>query len=163
LATEWIKARRLAMKLSSSVSYAIGILLQVHVKGEVGPTTAATIAAGCKFPPRFLYRILRRLVDAGLLTGISGPGGGYALARKPRRISLLDVVKAVEGPLETSQLTPVCQTHRAAMRLVNRTSAVIGRQTARELRKATLDKLIRLLPAAKAKARSKGRRKRRSS
>ena len=53
------------MKLSSSISYAIGILLQVHVKGQEGPTTAATIATGCKFPPRFLYRILRRLVDAG--------------------------------------------------------------------------------------------------
>jgi Rrf2 family protein len=140
------------MKLSSSVSYAVGILLQVHVKGQDGPTTAATIAAGCKFPPRFLYRILRRLVDAGLLTGVSGPGGGYGLARKPRRISLLDIVSAVEGPLESSQLAPVCGDHRAAIRLVNQASARIGKQSARELAKVTLDRLIRALPKPKRAA-----------
>ena len=144
------------MKLSSSVSYAVGILLQVHVKGRDGPTTAATIATGCKFPPRFLYRILRRLVDAGLLTGVSGPGGGYALARSPRRISLLDVVTAVDGPLETSQLTPVCANHRAAMRMVNQTSGRIGKQTARELGRLNLQKLIGVLP--KSRAESKARR-----
>jgi Rrf2 family protein len=150
--------QKLAMKLSSSVSYAIGILLQVHVKGQDGPTTAATIAAGCKFPPRFLYRILRRLVDAGLLTGVSGPGGGYALARKPRRIRLLDVVTAVEGPLETSQLVPVCPQHRAAMRMVNAASSRIGKQSARELAKVTLEKLIGVLPKErKAKGRGRGK------
>ncbi len=144
------------MKLSSSVSYAIGILLQVHVKGREGPTTAASIAAGCKFPPRFLYRILRRLVDAGLLTGVSGPGGGYALARKPRRIRLLDVVTAVEGPLETSQLLPVCVNHRAAMRMVNSASARIGKQSARELGRLNLEGLIRVLPKER---KAKGRRR----
>src|SRR5688572_15423654 len=145
------------MKLSSSVSYAVGILLQVHVKGRDGPTTAATIAAGCKFPPRFLYRILRRLVDAGLLTGVSGPGGGYALARTPRRISLLDVVTAVDGPLEMSQLMPVCSNHRAAMRLVNQTSGQIGKQSARELGRLNLDKLIRVLPKPRSKPKNKAR------
>jgi Rrf2 family iron-sulfur cluster assembly transcriptional regulator len=150
------------MKLSSSVSYAVGVLLQVHVKGQDGPTTAATIAAGCKFPPRFLYRILRRLVDAGLLTGVSGPGGGYALARKPRRISLLDVVTAVEGPLETSQLPPVCIHHRSAMRLVNQATARIGRQSARELAKVNLDKLVRVLPKGKGKPKARARRSARS-
>lgn len=144
------------MKLSSSVSYAVGILLQVHVKGQDGPTTAATIATGCKFPPRFLYRILRRLVDAGLLTGVSGPGGGYGLARKPRRISLLDIVAAVEGPLESSQLSPVCANHRTAMRLVNQASARVGKQSARELAKVTLDKLIRMLPKPKRPTRRTG-------
>jgi Rrf2 family protein len=141
------------MKLSSSVSYAVGILLQVHVKGREGPTTAATIAAGCKFPPRFLYRILRRLVDAGLLTGVSGPGGGYGLARKPRRISLLDIVAAVEGPLESSQLSPVCANHRSAMRLVNQASQRIGKHASRELSKLTLEKLIGSLPKARRPAR----------
>src|SRR5688572_14260773 len=146
------------MKLSSSVSYAVGILLQVHVKGQDGPTTAATIAAGCKFPPRFLYRILRRLVDAGLLTGVSGPGGGYALARPPRKITLPDVVTAVEGPLETAQLSPVCANHRKAMKLVNQTSVRIGKQTGKELAKVNVQKLIALLP----KPRRKAGRKRRS-
>src|SRR5688500_5065483 len=88
------------MRLTGSVSYAVGVLLKVEREGKGEAMTAARIARGARFPPRFLYRILRRLVDAGLLTGVSGPGGGYALARRPRRINLLDIVTAVEGPDE---------------------------------------------------------------
>ena len=69
------------MKLTRSVSYGIGILLQIHQQSRGAPVTAAKIARGCRFPPRFLYRVLHKLVDAGLLRGTSGPGGGYALAR----------------------------------------------------------------------------------
>ena len=147
------------MKLSSSVSYAVGILLQVHVKGSSGAITAATIAEGCKFPPRFLYRILRRLVDAGLLTGVSGPGGGYALARKPRQINLLDVVSAVEGPMESSKLTPVCSRHRKPLQTVNETTAVIAKKSAQELKRVSLDKLIRALPGKKTAKRRPAKKK----
>ncbi len=79
------------MRLTRSVSYAVGILLQIQELAKGGPVTAAQIARGCRFPPRFLYRILRRLVDAGILRGTSGPGGGYALLKLPQRITLLDI------------------------------------------------------------------------
>jgi Rrf2 family protein len=131
------------MKLSSSVSYAVGILLQVYNRGTDGPMTAAAIAGGCKFPPRFLYRILRRLVDAGLLTGVSGPGGGYTLARRPQSISLLDVVSAIDGPPEASKLTPVCPRHRQAIKLINAVSVDMARRTSKDLKKVTLEKLGR--------------------
>ncbi len=88
------------MKLTRSVAYGVGILLQIKDAKGRGPVTAATIAQDCKFPPRFLYRVLRRLVDAGLLIGTSGPLGGYELARRSEGITLLDIVDAVESPPE---------------------------------------------------------------
>lgn len=146
------------MKLSSSVSYAVGILLQVYAHGTDGPMTAAAIADGCKFPPRFLYRILRRLVDAGLLTGVSGPGGGYTLARRSGSISLLDVVGAIDGPPEASKLTPVCPRHRPAIKLINSMSVEMARRTSKDLKKVTLEKLGR--SAAGKKGRSSAARQR---
>src|SRR5665213_2786007 len=107
------------MKLTRSVAYAIGILLQVHPAGLDGPVTAARISRGCKFPPRFLYRVLRRLVDAGLLVGISGPQGGYRLARLPAQIRLLDIVQAVEEPDRGASLEPVQHAQLPAIKLVN--------------------------------------------
>jgi Rrf2 family protein len=50
-------------------------------------------------PDRFLLQILRNLVAHGLLRSTRGVIGGYALARSPEEISLLDIIEAVEGPV----------------------------------------------------------------
>lgn len=107
------------MKLTRSVGYAVGILLRVDEGGAEGPMTADAISKGCKFPPRFLYRVLRRLVDAGLLAGISGPRGGYSLAKKPRQIRLLDIMQAVDEADEGPGLVPVQRSQKAAIEFIN--------------------------------------------
>ncbi|MBI3840171.1 MAG: Rrf2 family transcriptional regulator [Planctomycetia bacterium] len=132
------------MKLTGSVSYAVGVLLQIQKLSGGGPVTAAKIARGCRFPPRFLYRILRRLVDAGLLHGTSGPGGGYALAKPPRRITLLDIVEGVEAAPEASVLTPVCAKQREAIAYINRICFRDAERFAAELSRINLAQLGRL-------------------
>lgn len=129
------------MRLTRSVGYAIGILLRVHGQRSDGPVTAAEIADGCEFPPRFLYRVLRRLVDAGLITGVSGPGGGYALARPAREISLLAIVIAIDGPLSSSCLDPVHRRHRKAIEIINAMCARHADGFAKELGRINLAKL----------------------
>ncbi len=129
------------MKLTRSVSYAVGILLQIEDAGRNVPVTAATIVRDCKFPPRFLYRVLRRLVDAGLLNGTSGPAGGYALAKAPSRITLLDIVNAVESPPEASVLEPVRAKHRRPTAAINRLCKANADRFKRDLAKMTLAKL----------------------
>ena len=132
------------MRLTRSVGYAVAILLQIEKDKSHALLTAAKITKNCKFPPRFLYRVLRRLVDAGLLVGTSGPGGGYTLARRRRPITLLDVVNAVESPPEASVLQPVCRRHAPAVRAINRVSRQSAKRFAAALRKITLAKLARM-------------------
>jgi Rrf2 family protein len=103
--------------------------------------TAAAIADGCEFPPRFLYRVLRRLVDAGLMTGVSGPGGGYTLTRHPREITLLDIVHAVDGPVSAAVLDPVHRKMRRALDTINATCARNAETFSRELGRLSLAKL----------------------
>jgi Rrf2 family protein len=50
-------------------------------------------------PEDFLAKILKTLVDQGLVKSARGPHGGYALGRRPADISFLDVIEAVEGPV----------------------------------------------------------------
>lgn len=128
------------MKLSRSVSYAVSILLRLAQEGG-GPLTAARVSKGCRFPPRYLYRILRRLVGAGLLRGVSGPGGGYVLARPPRAIALLDIVEAVEGPVVAAPPPAVHPKQRVALATVNACHARAQARFREELQKLTLARL----------------------
>lgn len=133
------------MKLTRSVSYAVGILLRVEKSKTEGPLTAAAIAKGAKFPPRFLYRVLRRLVDAGLLTGVSGPGGGYTLARKASQISLLQIIAAVEAEQEERpDLKPVAANQKKAIKLINDLVRKNEKQFATQLARIKLDKMAKL-------------------
>jgi len=58
-----------------------------------------------------LAKVLQRLAKEGLIDSTRGRGGGFALARDPARITLLEVYEAVEGPLQVSHClfaTPQC-------------------------------------------------------
>jgi Rrf2 family protein len=144
------------MKLTLSVSYGIGILLQILEHSGGKPLTAAKIARGCRFPPRFLYRVLHKLVDAGLLSGTSGPGGGYMLARRPELISLLDIVGGVESGLEPSMLAPVCTRQRRAIAHVNRLCRQSAGGFAAELSRVSLLDLERMVRGDRRAARLRG-------
>lgn len=48
---------------------------------------------------KYLQRIARRLVEAGILVGASGKGGGYRLARPANEMRVLEVLEATEGTL----------------------------------------------------------------
>jgi Rrf2 family protein len=146
----WAEA---GMKLNRSVSYAVGILLQIHDLAGDGFVTATRIARGCRFPPRFLYRILRRMVAAGLLRGTSGPGGGYALASRAERITLLEIIEGVEGGLETNQLEPVKASQRAAIAHINSLCARQAERFAAELQQVTLADLSRKRKASAKRSR----------
>lgn len=54
-------------------------------------------------PERFLLQILRNLVTHGILRSTRGVDGGYSLVKSPDEISLLDVIEAIEGPLDSGE------------------------------------------------------------
>ena len=53
-------------------------------------------------PERFLLQILRNLVNHGILQSTRGVDGGYTLHRSPEDISLLEIIEAIEGPVQSS-------------------------------------------------------------
>ena len=53
-------------------------------------------------PERFLLQVLRSLVTHGILRSTRGVEGGYSLVRPPEEVNLLEVIEAVDGPIEAS-------------------------------------------------------------
>lgn len=91
--------------LTKTAEYALrAIACLVGDSGE--PFRADTVAEKTKVPRRYLNKVLKDLVEAGLVVSRPGPGGGYCLARSPDEISILDVVNAV-APLERIRHCPL--------------------------------------------------------
>lgn len=70
------------------------------------PTTAQAssrdLARRHKLPLPLLRNILKRLTNCGLVISSRGPQGGYRLARHPERITLAELVEAIEGPVQVA-------------------------------------------------------------
>jgi Rrf2 family protein len=52
-----------------------------------------------RIPKSFLAKIFQNLAKAGLVRSIRGPGGGFALAKSPAEISVLEIIEAIEGKI----------------------------------------------------------------
>ncbi|MGB3614653.1 MAG: Rrf2 family transcriptional regulator [Elainellaceae cyanobacterium] len=106
------------MRLSTKSEYALLALLELAGHYSTGePLQIRQIAADQSIPDRYLEQLLAILRRAGLVRSQRGAKGGYLLAREPRNISLLDVLRCVEGltpqttsPSETSPSTVVVHT-----------------------------------------------------
>ncbi|MCP3986879.1 MAG: Rrf2 family transcriptional regulator [bacterium] len=88
------------MRVSLQSQYAICGMFDLAYHGSEGPVQVRVIGERQRIPRRFLEQIFQRLRKAGLVQGKRGPGGGYVLARDAADVTLLDVIEAVEGPLE---------------------------------------------------------------
>ena len=87
------------MKLTRACGYALHALEYLAGRAEGTPVASHHIARARGVPERFLLKVLWPLVSAGLLRSLKGPHGGYALARPAARVTLLEVVEAVDGPI----------------------------------------------------------------
>ena len=92
-------------RLSKKADYGLIALKHLTLHGDTA-YSAPQIARMYNMPPELLAKVLQRLVRKGLLMSHSGPRGGYALAKNPEAISLIEVIEALEGPV---RLTP-CET-----------------------------------------------------
>ena len=88
------------MNISSRCEYACRAMLELARHGQsIGPLTSEAIAEQRAIPEKFLVQILLQLKRAGIVRSVRGAHGGYLLARKPEDISLLDIIRAVDGPV----------------------------------------------------------------
>ncbi|MFH8257923.1 RrF2 family transcriptional regulator [Streptomyces roseolus] len=95
--------------MNEGVEWALHSCLNLAWIGPGRAVTAARLAAYHELPAAYLNKQLQALVRAGILTSASGPRGGFRLARGLDRITLMDVVAALEGPEEAFRCTEIRQ------------------------------------------------------
>jgi Rrf2 family protein len=96
------------MLVTREADYAVRCVVEV---ARAGRTSAAQVARVQGISPTFLGKIVQSLARAGILATRRGVGGGIWLARPAERITLLQVIEAVEGPLcinDCLQTPPDC-------------------------------------------------------
>lgn len=87
------------LQISRKVDYALRAMIHLATLPEGVREPQQEVAARNDIPRDFLAKILKKLVDQGLVSAHRGPRGGVALARPASEISFLDVIEAVDGPV----------------------------------------------------------------
>jgi len=131
------------MRLTRAGEYAIRCLRYITANPDVAIIRREDVAREMEIPVHFLGKIAQQLGRAKIIEIVKGAGGGYRLLADPAKLSLLDVVEAVEGEivLNDCQLlpgscfrSPDCSVHRIWERA--------RRQLRETLKEATFELLL---------------------
>ena len=87
------------MKTSRSTGYALLAVGYIARHKDKKIILSQSIAKKYDIPLEYLLKILQQLVRADVLRSKRGPRGGFSLAKPPKRITMLQIIEAVDGPM----------------------------------------------------------------
>jgi Rrf2 family cysteine metabolism transcriptional repressor len=87
------------LRFTKRADYGLMAIHYIAVHEDLGAVSAKRISGEFHIPSELLAKILQKLAKKRLITSTNGPKGGYVLARRPAEISVGDVVRALEGPV----------------------------------------------------------------
>jgi Rrf2 family protein len=91
------------MQITRQADYAVRAVLYLARLGTNERASTSTVAEEQRIPPSFLAKIISQLSIAGLLHTSRGARGGVTLARDAKDISLLEVIEAIDGPIQLNE------------------------------------------------------------
>lgn len=123
-----------------------GLVLMTCMARGRGETlrTARDLARESRLPVSTVSKLLKQLLQSGLLTSHRGTKGGYVLARAPRQISVVEIIAAIEGPMALTEcstdVTGLCSLERRCP--IKSNQQIINQAVRGVLDKITLSDLI---------------------
>lgn len=87
------------LRFTKRADYGLMAINYIVIHREDRAVSAKRIAEEFAIPPELLAKILQRLAKRGFIISHNGPKGGYVLARSPEEITVGQVVRALEGPI----------------------------------------------------------------
>lgn len=127
---------------SKGCEYALLALTYAASQEGSGRFQAKDVCEKLDIPESFTRKVFQALTQGGFLQAVRGPGGGYALSRPAEKISLLDVIEAVEGPDTFSHCVlgfPACGAGHPCP--LHETWTVVKKQLLSQLEQRTLQDL----------------------
>lgn len=86
--------------LSTRGRYATRVMLYLAGRGSNGPVRISEISVAEGIPQNYLEQLLVRLKVSGFVRSMRGARGGYAIACDPSSVTVMDILEAVEGPVQ---------------------------------------------------------------
>jgi FeS assembly SUF system regulator len=94
------------LRVSKLTDYATVVMACLAARGT-DVASAQTLAESARLEVPTVSKLLKQLAQAGLVVSTRGTNGGYRLARAPERITIADIVTAMEGPIGMTE----CSAH----------------------------------------------------
>ena len=92
------------VKLGKLTDYGLVLMTCIaRSEGIAAQRTARDLAAESRLPLSTVSKLLKELLQSGLLVSHRGTKGGYLLARHPHQISVIDMIAAIEGPMALTE------------------------------------------------------------
>lgn len=88
------------IRFSKMADYGVLLLGQLARSAEDELTSASDLAATLHMPPSVVANLLKAFRERGLLESRRGASGGYRLCRDAQDVSLLEILSAVDGPVQ---------------------------------------------------------------
>jgi len=131
------------MKMSTKSRYGLRLMLDLAANGRGHEKISLhQVAQRQDISEKYLWQIANGLKTAGLISAVSGAGGGYVLNKSPQEISVADILEALEGEINLApcvKLSAIC----------SRKAECISREVWRELN-AKLTEVMRAMTLSDA-------------
>ncbi|MDR3579262.1 MAG: Rrf2 family transcriptional regulator [Oryzomonas sp.] len=130
------------MELTRKGEYAIRGIVYLASRPADQVCLLSDIAAVVDVPPTFLAKIFQQFSKIGLVKSFRGTGGGFVIGRPADKITLLDVVEAVEGPIIPNRCVVngincdrsiACNVHPVWMNVQSQVRGILEKVTLKEL------------------------------
>ena len=91
------------MRLTTKGRFAVTAMVDLSMRQTRGPVTLAAISERQHISLSYLEQLFGKLRRAKLVNSVRGPGGGYNLAKATSEISVADIIRAVDEPIDATQ------------------------------------------------------------
>ena len=91
------------MRLTTKGRFAVTAMMDLALRHGGGPVTLSEISSRQKISLSYLEQLFGKLRRRTLVKSVRGPGGGYHLARDMGRISVAEIILAVDEPIDATQ------------------------------------------------------------
>lgn len=127
------------MRLTTKGRFAVAAMIDVALHSREKPVNLGTISVRQEVSLSYLEQLFTRLRQHGLVKSTRGPGGGYSLGRNAARITVADIIFAVDDPVSEQEAAPQGATARITTPDL---WASLGRQMVEYLDSVNLQSLV---------------------
>jgi Rrf2 family iron-sulfur cluster assembly transcriptional regulator len=129
------------MRLTTKGRFAVTAMMDLAMHHGSGPVTLAEISGRQKISLSYLEQLFGKLRRRQLVESVRGPGGGYCLAKETGKLTVADIILAVDEPIDATQCggkencrdEQKCLTHDLWATLNDRIFDYLGSVTLRQL------------------------------
>ncbi|HRH13402.1 MAG TPA: Fe-S cluster assembly transcription factor [Azonexus sp.] len=91
------------MRLTTKGRFAVTAMMDLALRGQDGPVALAGVSERQKISLSYLEQLFGKLRRDKLVDSVRGPGGGYCIARPLAMVTVADIIRAVDEPLDATQ------------------------------------------------------------